>query len=573
MIPAESLEAIRSKLDITELVAEYVPQMQRAGRHLKARCPFHQERTPSFIVNPERQTFHCFGCGEGGDAFAFLMKIENLSFAEAAEKLARRANVEIRADAALTPEEKQRLRLKELLAFAAEHYHERLLKAGDAEAARRYLASRHVSAGSLAAFQIGYAPHSGGLIEPALKKGFNRELLVKAGLAAERGGRLRDYFFDRILFPIRDGRGATLGFGARAMGEAEPKYLNSPDSPVFSKGRVLYGLFEGLSELRKARKAVLMEGYMDVIASHQHGFKLACAPLGTALTQEQAALVKRYAGEVVLVFDSDRAGLAAAVKGGETLLKAGLSVRVASMPGGEDPDEHLHRLGVQSLEGLLAKALDLADFKTEWLLEGQRKPFSPELKSKVAREVLSTIALCDDEILKGEWTRRLSQRLGVEESALRRQGDKTPAQPEKGPAASSGEMTLAHSDQQVLGLMFKRPELSALAQAEDLASEPGRRIWKALESLKPWGGNWSARLLSALGATDRKAASELLVLVEELDNHDPEAVLSGIIRRWRAMKRLKEIEPVIVKAGGDAEPAVKEEYHRLLSELKGTKRH
>jgi DNA primase len=342
LIPEETLESIRSRVDIVELVRDFVPQLQRAGRNFKARCPFHQERTPSFVVTPERQSFHCFGCGAGGDVFSFLMKMESLSFTEAAEKLAARAGVEIvRKEEPLGPADAEKLKIKELLETAAAFYHQTLLKSAVAEPARRYLASRKVSPETIAKFRLGYAPKSGDVAVRAQRKGFSRELVVRAGLASERASGLRDYFFDRVLYPIQDAKGSCVGFGARALGEAMPKYLNSPESPVFSKGRVLYGLFQGLADVRKVRRIVLMEGYMDVMAAHQFGLTIACAPLGTALTLDQVALLKRYAGEAVVVFDADRAGQSAALRSAELLLASGLGVRIASVPEGKDPDEFL----------------------------------------------------------------------------------------------------------------------------------------------------------------------------------------------------------------------------------------
>ena len=573
MIPPQSLEAIRSKLDIVELVGEFVPQMQRAGRNMKARCPFHQERTPSFIVSPERQTYHCFGCGEGGDAFAFLMKIENLSFSEAAEKLAERTGVRIAAaEASLSLEQRRRLKIKELLEFAAGFYHEFLLKSPKATAARDYLTQRHVSEKSAQAFRLAAT-----LVDAAVRKGFARELLVTAGLAAQREGRgLRDYFYDRVLFPIRDARGDTVGFGGRVLGDGEPKYLNSPDSPIFSKGKVLYGLFEGLAEVRKARQVTLMEGYMDVIAAHQHGLITSCAPLGTVITSDHAILIKRYGGAVIIAFDADRAGMAAAAKGGEALLAAGLEVRVMQIAEGKDPDEHLHKFGVEIFKGGLDKAPDLIGFKTELLLKNQVQPLTPEAKSRVAKEVMAVIAQSSDEILKGEWTRRLAQKLGVSEDCLRREMGKeqthysyrrlAPA------AAGPRHERLAHDDQQILGLLFKMPKLSLLAREEDFSCDMGSVIWKALCILEPWHGDWPARLLERLPAVEKTAASQLLVLVGELENDDTEGVFRSVLSRRRAMRRLKELEPRIRASNGVVDAELRNEYHKLLVELKGTRR-
>jgi DNA primase len=579
MIPAESLEAIRSKIDITELIAEYVPHLQRAGRSMKARCPFHQERTPSFIASPERQTFHCFGCGEGGDAFAFLMKIENLSFTEAAEKLAARVGVIFKPlERSLGPEEKERLKIRELLDFAVSHYHELLLKSPQAQAVLDYLEKRGLSSGSLRVFRLGLAPRSGGLLGAAALKGFPRELLVKAGLAIFRGGALRDYFYDRILFPIRDAKGAVVGFGGRALGETEPKYLNSPDSAVFSKGRVLYGLFEGLPALRKSRQALLMEGYMDAIAAHQHGFSNACAPLGTALTPEHATVLKRYVSEVRIVFDPDSAGMAAAIRGAELLLAAGLEVRITTLPEGLDPDEHLQRHGSESFRKCLDSSVDLVEFKTERLLKVQTFPLSAQAKSQIGRDVLSTIGKCSDEILKGEWLRRLSQRLVVSEESLRREFLKGQGTIQRSrnfvPSAEAEGSQISRPDEQVLALLLKDPSLSHMAREEDFESPAARSLWRVLKSLDPLPPDWPAKLMDSLGPGERVAASRLLVLLGDIDSPDPAVVLRGILDLRRARRRLAEIEPQVLALGSGVllEEGLRREYQNLLSQLKGTRR-
>ena len=558
-------------------MGECVP-LTRAGRNMKGRCPFHQERSPSFIVSAERQTFHCFGCGEGGDAFSFVMKSENLSFMEAAEKLASRAGVKLEADRELGPVEKERIKIREANEFAAAHYAELLKKHPDAEAARAYVAKRRLSKASVEQFLIGYAPRNGNLVPAAVKKGFSEEILMKAGLAARRAdGTLRDYFFDRLMFPIRDAKGAFVGFGGRTLGDGEPKYLNTAETPVFSKSKVLYGLYEGLAETRKARKAHLMEGYMDVIASHQHGLKTACAPLGTALTPEHALLIKRYADSVAIVFDADNAGQNAAVRGAETALESGLATRVASVPEGKDPDEFLHAKGLEAFKEALDGAQDLVSFKTELLIK-RAGEVTPEAKSAIAKDVMSTIARCPDEVLKDEWVRRLASRLGLNEESLRRSGGKTVPQSNRrvaaAPAAASQESAapvkaalIPAADLQLLGLLFKTPGTASELEGGDLESASAREIVAALKSIDLADKTWGPRLLDALQPAERAAASRLLG--DELGYDDPAGTLRGLLAKRRTMRRIKEIEPLVVSGQN---PGLKEEYHRLVAELRGTKR-
>ncbi len=572
MISDDVLESIRTRVDIVDLVRESVPQLQRAGRNFKARCPFHQERTPSFIVTPERQSFHCFGCGVGGDVFSFVMKMESLNFMEAAEKLAGRAGIEIvKKDQVLGPADAERLKLKELLELAAAFYHTTLLQSSTAAAARKYLAQRQVSDETITEFRLGYAPSAGDVAQRALRKGFSRDLVVKAGLAREAGTGLRDYFFDRVLYPIQDAKGSVVGFGARALGEAQPKYLNSPESPVFSKGRVLYGLFHGLATIRKERRVVLMEGYMDVMAAHQFGLKIACAPLGTALTLDQVALVKRYAGEAIVVFDADAAGRSAALRSAEILLAAGLEVRIAAVPQGKDPDEFLHAHGLPAFEECLASAVDLAEFQTELAIAARPGILTPVEKSAVARQVLETINRCPDEIVKAEWMRRLSQRLQITDESLRLQSAKRGQPARRGSPAPSaisrGE--LAGAEEDILVCVFMQPHLAELLQETDLASPIARRIWQTLSSQKPWTGNWALKLRDSLSPEENSAAQRILLKVDEFDKTDVEERLKSILARRRTQVRYEELRAALKSAGrlGAAEMG---EYLKLTAQLKGS---
>ncbi len=544
---------------------------------MKGRCPFHNEKTPSFIVSPERQTFHCFGCGEGGDAFSFVMKTESLSFTESAEKLAQRVGVKVEADKALGPEEKERLRAREALEFAAAYYHELLKKDPAAEAAREYVGKRKVNAAMLAQFQLGFAPRNGGLVAAAKKKGFDEAILMKAGLAAKRAdGSVRDYFFDRVLFPIKDAKGAVVGFGGRTMGDGEPKYLNSSDNPVFAKGRVLYALNDALPAVRKARRALLMEGYMDVIAAHQFGFTTACAPLGTALTPEQAALIKRSADAVVIVFDADNAGLNAAVRGSEVALQAGLTVRLTTVPEGKDPDELLHAKGTAPFAAALEAAKDPSEFKTDLLLSRAVQPLTPEAKSEIARSVQQTIALCADEVLKDEWTRRLAQRLGVSEGSLTRSAAKAAPrrhappvveqEPSSAPSPARPRVVLPPADLQLLDLLVKAPACASDARDDDFDSEPARVLAAAVAKAAPYTGAWAPRLLDALEDDGLKAVASRMLSDENL-HAEPESHFRLVLERRRKERRYMDYKTRV----NTLSPDEMKEYMKLMTELRGSK--
>ncbi|MBI5209451.1 MAG: DNA primase [Elusimicrobia bacterium] len=593
MIPPETLDAIRDRVDLAELVREYVPRLRRAGRAWTAHCPFHRERTPSFHVNPERQTFHCYGCEARGDAFEFVMKMENLTFYEAVERLAERTGVKLaKRESELTPSDRERLRIREVLALAEGFYHDALLRSSEAAPAREYLKRRGVSAESVAAFKLGYAPRqSQSFLREAQRKGFDASVLVRGGIASSRDGAPpRDFFYGRVLYPIHDAKGQVTAFGGRALDDSHPKYLNSSESPVFSKSRTLFGLYQGLPVIRKSRCAVLVEGYMDVIACHQFGVVEALAPLGTALTPEHAVLLSRYASKVAVVFDADAAGLSAAVRGAETLLQAGLEVRVATVPEGKDPDELLQRSGVEPFKKCLAEAPDLVEFRTGLALKGRPAELDPATKSAIAREVMTTIAQCPDEVLKAEWVRRLAQRLRTDEEALLRQlhrgvpagggpgaagagARRTPARPHPDHGASSdqkaGTGVLPPADQQVLSLLMRQPGLVARVAETDWASAEAVRIWKVLAGLDTTAPSWPSKLLEALVPADRALASGLLV--DSSPSADPEADLTSLLERRRGEKRLKELEP-LVKADAPVDEGVAREYRDLLARLKGTRR-
>ncbi len=583
LVASESLEAIRSKLDIVELVSDYVPSLQRSGKGLKGLCPFHEERTPSFIVSPERQTFHCFGCGEGGDVFSFLMKIEKLGFTESVEKLAERAGVAISSGEKNDPHYKERVELKAALDFAAGFYHEQLLRSPAAEKARRYLAGRQVSDASIARFKIGYVPSSSAFLDAAKKNGFSENRLIESGLALRLSRGVRPAFFGRILFPIRDNKGATIGFGGRALeAEAQPKYLNSSESPLFSKSRVLYGIFEGLSAVREKREICLMEGYLDVIAAHQHGLETACAPLGTALTAEHARLAKRYGASVIIAFDPDRAGMEAALRSADILLSSGVDVRIANIPDGQDPDEFLNEKGPAAFRTFLDRALDPAAYKTEILIAKQKLPLSAEAKAEIARQVFDVIARSADEVVKSEWLRGLSQRLRIPEESLRLEFTKRVSKKNSGWGNSASRSSSVSAgtapaktppsafERQILCLMIKNPALASLADDGHFQSQDARAVWKALSSLDISNPGLPSRFIENAGAA-LALACELLMIAESLEEGEPQQELEHVFGKKRLEARLRDLEGRIHLSPGDVHPELREEYQKVVSELKGSR--
>jgi DNA primase len=434
MIDRAQIDQIRQATDLPEIVREYVPTLTRAGKTFKGLCPFHSERTPSFFVNPELSIFKCFGCNEGGDAISFLMKIDHLTFWEAASKLAERSGVTLQITNSRTPErESERSRLHRVLSLAAAFY-QTALESPVGQACRKYLEKRSVSEKTARSFGLGFAPFLGeAAIEHCLKGGFTIDDLQKAGLAlrSQESGRFRDPLGGRLIFPIHDLMGHIVGFGGRLLesegrapwspeGNSGPKYLNSPDTPIFKKGALLYGLHQAKGSIAKEGRALVVEGYMDVIGCHQAGNTFAVAPLGTALTTDHARLLKRYARETTLFFDADSAGYEATQRTLGLMIGLDLLVRVAPHPDQRDADEFIAQEGPEAWAALLGTARDGIDYLLEARLKGSR-PQALHERVQIAEEMLCYVAESPNDILKQEWVRKISQRLFLDEGGLLRQ--------------------------------------------------------------------------------------------------------------------------------------------------------
>ncbi|MDR0953732.1 MAG: DNA primase [Elusimicrobiota bacterium] len=410
---SELIEKIRDSVDLLELIKEYVPAVKKAGRTYKACCPFHHEKTPSFSISPDKGLFYCFGCQTGGDVFGFLMKIENLSFNEAARKLAERAGIEWHQEDALTEEEKNRLQDYKIMDFAKNFYHKQLMSQAGASG-RNYIKERHLTKETAQKFQLGYALFDG-LTAVAKAQGYNLQDLKRLGLASINTG--TDYFKNRLMFPIFNHRGEAVAFGGRVMGEGQPKYLNSPETPLFTKSRILYALNFAGPAVRKEGRAILLEGYMDVIAAHQAGVENCVAPLGTSFTAQHASLLKRYTSETVVVFDPDNAGINAALRAALILVESGIYVRVLTLPEGLDPDEFIHKHGADAFRKLVATAQDIINYQIDRLTKGAQA-IGPQEKTAIATQLVETIKKQPDAIIRQEWAKLVANRLNIEPSII-----------------------------------------------------------------------------------------------------------------------------------------------------------
>ncbi len=411
MIPEETIEAIRAAADIVDLVGERV-ELKGSGDNLKARCPFHNEKTPSFNVNRQRNSFYCFGCQEGGDPFGWLMKMDGLTFVEAIRKLGERYGIPVEEDGSGPSNRGPVLAANQI---AMRFYKELLHRSRRADRGRSYLKERGIHHELATTFGLGYAPGGTALRQKLRKERVSDDIALSAGLL-RRGtnGEPIDWFRDRVVFPILNPARKVVGFGARALGDAQPKYLNTPESPIFSKRRELYGVHL-LKAPEKNKPLLICEGYTDVMFCHLHGFERAVAGLGTAFTEGQGKLVRRFAKSVILLYDADNAGLKAAEKSARILEPLGVEVRVAVLEDGLDPCDYLTRFGAPALRARLDAAEPFLSFKASRVLdEGSARG-----NVQAARELLDIVRDDQDPLRRARKLQNISEWTGLDETSLR----------------------------------------------------------------------------------------------------------------------------------------------------------
>lgn len=416
-ISEDTIAQVAAANDVVEVIGTYL-QLKRAGSSWRGLCPFHQEKTPSFHVNPGRQSFHCFGCGAGGSVFRFVMDYEHVDFPESVRRLAKRAGIEIQEETSEDIARRgQRDRLLSLHRDAAAWFHANLMKRAIGAAARGYLKNRGINAEVAARWQIGFAPDAwDGLVNWAADAGFSEDELIRSGLGNSRdGGGVYDRFRNRVMFPIRSDYGEVIAFSGRTLGDDPAKYVNSPESPIFTKGRVLFGLDRTKRAIIEANQAVVCEGQIDLISMVESGISNVIAPQGTAFTTRQASLVRQFAESAVLCFDSDKAGQAAVERSLPALLNSGVSVKVARIPSGEDPDSLIRRDGVEALRGIIAAAPDYFDDAVE---RGLALDASPNGRAALANQVAGFLASVSDPALREAIANRVRSRLEVSAAAF-----------------------------------------------------------------------------------------------------------------------------------------------------------
>lgn len=414
----EQIEEVRSRSDIVSVIGRYV-RLKRAGSGYTGLCPFHNEKTPSFHVNPARQMYKCFGCGVGGNVLTFVMEYENLTFPEAMEMLAQEAGIELPKQE-MTAQQKQQESLRQTLLEInkkAARYYFALLKSPRGKPGYDYLTGRGLSDETILHFGLGYAGQGGGELYQYMKKeGYSDSVLKETGLFKmdERGA--YDKFWNRVMFPIMDANNRVIGFGGRVMGDAKPKYLNSPETKIFDKSRNLFGL--NYAKRGKRSNMILCEGYMDVIALHQAGFTNAVASLGTAFTEQQANLIRRYTDEVLLTYDSDGAGIKAAMRAIPMLRRAGITGKVIHMEPYKDPDEFIKNLGAEEFEKRMEEAQNSFFFEIE-VIKKNYSMSDPEQKTKFVHETARKLLVFEDKIQRDNYLEAVAARYNIKTEDLR----------------------------------------------------------------------------------------------------------------------------------------------------------
>jgi len=420
-IPREVIEQVREANDVVDVIGEYV-QLKKQGRNYVGLCPFHGEKTPSFTVTQEKQIFHCFGCGKGGNVISFMKEIENFSFYEAVKFLADKSGITlpetgIKKEFSMSEENQSILAANDWL---TKLYHHLLKFTKDGKEGYRYLKDRGIDDDAIETFQMGFAPNAKEFIAEFLaKKGFQQHLLVKAGILSElNDNHVTDRFRGRVIFPIRNHIGKTVAFGGRSIGDQEPKYLNSPESELFQKGKLLYNFDLAKRHIRKENAVILFEGYMDVISAYQAGVKNVVATLGTALTESQAKLLNRYVDTVIICYDGDKAGLEATYKAANLLLKIGCSIKVAHLDNDMDPDSYIGNYGADAFKNKVIKA---SDTYMSFYMRFLRKDFNLNVEGdriKYIESILKELAMIDSAIEREYYLQELSSEFNISTETL-----------------------------------------------------------------------------------------------------------------------------------------------------------
>jgi DNA primase len=574
------VEDVRAAADIVKIVSDYV-QLRKAGANMMGLCPFHQEKTPSFAVHPGKQIFHCFGCGVGGDVFKFIMLVDNLTFPEALERLAEKVGVTLVQTGARGDDSKshERSALYKIHEAAARFYASQLTGTGEGRAARAYLMDRGLEDAVVGRFLLGYAPRDGRALTRHLDSlGFDEAMAEKTGLVLSdaSAGRRFDRFRGRIIFPIANESGKVIAFGGRALGDEQPKYLNSPETPIYTKSRVLYHLDIAGKAIRKQDYAILVEGYMDCIAVDSGGIENVIASCGTSFTDAQIRLLGRYSKRVVVNYDPDSAGMAATERSLNALLEAGFEVKVLALPGGLDPDSFIRKQGAVEYRRLLAAVPGYIDYVTDRAIAGHGLG-TPQGKLAVANAVLPYLVRMPNPILRREMTDRLAARARLDDRLLREELRRAAGERRPAVASAPREFKASAAERKLLRAFLESPEvmdellpgLVADGVLEGLVAEDV--FLKLLEARNAGTAVDVHTLGESLSAENQHLLHESLLASDEVPSPQDAVSFSNALRRRKIERELSALNPSIDAAGREQDwarlSALNESKVLLMKEL------
>ncbi len=574
--PEDLIEEVRIRNDIVDVISGYI-KLEKKGKNYWGLCPFHNEKTPSFSVEPAKQFYHCFGCSNGGNVIHFIMNIEKLDFIEAFKLLAERAGVNL-PEPEDSREREKAVRRKEILELnreAARFFFNTLAGKNGLEA-QHYLRRRNLQEKTIKQFGLGFSPDSwNDLTKYLLAKGFSRDLLLDSGLSIKaKNDELVDRFRRRVMFPIFDIRGNVIGFGGRVIDDSQPKYMNSPDTPVYNKSRELYGL--NFARMSSSKRLLIVEGYMDVISLHQAGIDYAVASLGTAMTQMQAWIMKKYSDEVVIAYDSDTAGQAATLRGLDILEGAGCNVRVLQIPQGKDPDEYIRNNGPEKFKTLVERATSLLDYKIK-TKKNMHNLDTLDDKLKLLNSIADTLAEHDNHIEREVYAKNYAEEYGISFESLTNEvkkrlrarqksqdysrsydetrrranapGFKEPTDPRYGELEYMLVVMLCH-DNRLFDIAEKEYDLDSFS--DEGARQLAEKLYRKLKA------NESCVLVELLNETQPEIASYLVRISEtKCEIQEPDKAIKQILNKLKVLK-LEELQ--------------KQTIERIKNEQDGTKR-
>lgn len=579
----EIIEEVRQTNDIVDIISQYV-HLKRSGRNFFGLCPFHNEKSPSFSVSPDKQIFHCFGCGVGGNVFTFLTKIEGINFVEAVQTLAERANIQLPTleNSGDTAKELLKFKVLKVNEFTANYYHENLYKP-ESKIAQEYIKKRKLTNETLKSFQIGFSGKFDELYQELKKQGFEEAEILESGLVNRNDkGQYIDRYRNRLMFPICDARGRVIAFGGRVLDDSKPKYINSPENVVYSKGRNLFGL--NVAKKGDIKQILIVEGYMDVISLHQRGITNVVAPLGTALTQQQGWLLRKNSEKIILSFDSDEAGLTAKMRALDILQDMGCDIRILQMEGAKDPDEYIIKYGNARFNNLVEKALSIIEFKVKVLKQNLNLEVVND-KIKFLNEIAKLIAKVDNTIEREVYIEKIAKEYDISKEAIYAEVNKLTY------AGSKGEKILEKTKPVI---NHKKPEEKEVSQTvkrrentvisilltgdinifqvikqnitiEDFKDRVNQKIAKKLYEEFEKGNSNINSIIDMLGEEEQNHITE--IMADDYEIEDIEKAIDDIMQSYEKDKLNDRKFEILGLLEGNLEANQKKDLEKELSEI------